>query len=71
MPEESSSPIDFKKKVVLGSKSASMSQNNASIETDNVNSNRRKDTIKSCLITDEIVTKLENSMSENLKCLEQ
>lgn len=70
-PKESVSPINFHKKVVLGSKSNSIALKTASIDTEDVISSRVKDSFKGSLITEEIMHKLVNSMSENLKCLEE
>lgn len=70
-PKESVSPINFHKKIVLGSKSNSIALKTASIDTEDISSTRVKDSFKGSLVTEEIVQKLVSSMSENLKCLEE
>ena len=67
---DSSTPVDFYKKITIGSKTNSISANTAPIEIDMAVSNRSKNSMKLNLITEEVISKLIKSMSDNLKCLE-
>lgn len=69
--KDSISPVDFQKKIILASKRDSTVPNIASIETEEADSNRLKDSIKLNLITDEVVSNLLTSMTENIKYLSE
>jgi len=70
-PKESISPMEFHKKMLLGSKSNSIAPNIASIDTEEGVSNRIKESAKPNVIIDEVVNQLLNNMASNLKCLEE
>lgn len=67
---DTSTPIDFYKKMTIGSKTNSISANTTPIEVDMVTSNRSKNSTKLNLISEDVISKLIKSMSENIKCLE-
>jgi uncharacterized coiled-coil protein SlyX len=74
--KDSTSPIDFQKKIVLGSKSNSITCKTATLETEGVKhlhhlSKRRRESVKSSLLSDDIITQLVTKMKEDSECLEQ
>ena len=67
--KDSTSPIDFSRKIILGSKSNSIACKTATLETENAVSNRRKESIKQCLITDDAIAKLQEKLESGLETL--
>lgn len=68
--KDSTSPIDFHKKILLGSKSSSLALKSVTNEAEPPTSKTEKGINKSNIITDEVVGKLMQSMSSNLECLQ-
>lgn len=70
--KDSTSPIDFQKKIILGSKSNSIGCKTATLETEEVLSNRRRESeSKSNVLSDEVISQLVTKMKEDLECLEK
>jgi len=67
--KESKSPIEYRKKIILGSKSNSIEYKTATIETNNEISSSIKEYPSQDLITEEVIEKMFDSMQDDLNLL--
>lgn len=68
--KESSSPIDLNQKIILDSKQKEVQMKKNPVKVEGEISNRRKKSIESSLITEEVVTKMLMKMNADLECLQ-